>query len=111
MGVRFETTYTTQIQNALPPSNAETVLYTAGVIALAVDSAVVFLQWMVAITAGTGTTAFQFRIRRGSTTVGTSIGAFTWTQKVTAGNIYTLGGCYIDQPGRSSWAIRSPSSR
>jgi hypothetical protein len=99
MGVRFTTQYTNTVQNPLPATNVETVIFATGPMLLAVDSAVVFLLWMVTITTGTGTTALVLRIRRGGTTSGFLIGTNPWTQKVTAGNSYTLSGCYFDQPG------------
>ena len=99
MGVRFPSVGSTVLSNALPASAAETVVCTVGPMLLPVDSAAVFLQFMFAANAGTNTTGFVARIRRGTSTGGTSIGANTWSQAVTAGSQGVVSGCYVDTPG------------
>lgn len=99
MGVRFATVFSTTLANALPATNAETVILTAGPINLAVDNAPVFLFWSANITPGTSVTAHSFLLRRGTTTVGTSVAPGSWVTPTTATVTISSSGWYVDSPG------------
>lgn len=86
MGVRFATALNTLPIQVLPPSNAETIVWTTSPLGLTQDAALVLILGDVAMTIGTGTTALIFQIRRGPLITSPLIGGTTVTQTVVAGN-------------------------
>ena len=99
MGVRFGTLTTNTFANALPANAIETVVFQLATMIQAVDAAVVIFQWGVQVLTGTGNTVLVARIRAGTTITDRLVGASTWSQKVTAGNYWSMAGWYFDQPG------------
>jgi hypothetical protein len=99
MGVRFPTAYSNTFIGPLPASAAETVLLTTPPINEPIDNATVLLFWSACITAGTATTFWQFRLRRGTTTGGTAINVGVWQLNVTAAQAFNPSWWYFDNPG------------
>ena len=99
MGVRFPSAFSTTFVGPLPANATETVVLTTPALTLPLDSAPVFFMWCAEINAGTGTTVFAFRIRRGTTTAGAFIGLQPWNLLASVGNAPMQSGCYVDTPG------------
>jgi hypothetical protein len=99
MGVRFPSVASNTFVGPLPANATETVILTTPPINEPVDNAQVLLLWFTSITAGTSTTSFQFKIRRGTTITGTVILAGTCFVTVVAAQNYISSGCYFDLPG------------
>jgi hypothetical protein len=99
MGVRQATASSTTVTNPLPATNAETVICTLPPINFSPDNALIFISWFANILAGTGTTSLTFRIRRGITALGASIGVNTWTHTLAAAASACMSGWYPDVPG------------
>jgi hypothetical protein len=99
MGVRFPSVASNTFVGPLPANATETVILTTPPINEPVDNAQVILLWFTSITAGTSTTSFQFKIRRGTTITGPVILAGTCFVTVVAAQNYISSGCYFDLPG------------
>jgi hypothetical protein len=99
MGVRFPSVASNTFIGPLPANATETVILTTPPINEPVDNAQVILLWFTSITAGTSTTSFQFKIRRGTTAAGAVILAGTCFVTVVAAQNYISSGCYFDFPG------------
>jgi len=99
MGVRLFSVFTTTFVGPLPANATETVVLTTPAIQLAVDNAAVILVWMATVLLGTGTTSLGWRLRRGTTTAGTFIGAAAWLDAATAATSNVTAGMYVDTPG------------
>jgi hypothetical protein len=99
MGVHFPSVSSTTFIGPLPASATETVVLTTPPINLSLDNAQVIIHWFVDILAGTNAASHIMRIRRGTTTGGTLIGASAWFNSVTAGNQVSASGTYVDTPG------------
>lgn len=99
MGVRFPSVASNTFIGPLPASAAETVCLTTPPINEPIDNAQVILLWSAGITPGTSTTSLVFRIRRGTTAAGTSIGLGTWSFTTVAANLTYVSGWYFDSPG------------
>jgi hypothetical protein len=96
MGTRFGTFITKTIQNPLPASAVETVIFVTGPIILATDGAAVYFNWSLILTTGAGTTALYIRIRRGVTITGTLIAPSFWNNSAVPAAGYVIGGVYVD---------------
>ena len=99
MGVRFPSVASTTFIGPLPASGVETLLLTTPPINEPIDNAQVLLQWYASITAGTSTTSFQFRIRRGTLITSPVVFAGNSFVTVVATQNYIASGCYPDSPG------------
>ena len=99
MGVRFPSVTSNTLANALPASAAETVVLITPPINEPIDNAQVILQWFLSLTAGTSTTGFNVRIRRGTTVAAPVVFNGPWQFTTVAGNFATFGGCLADSPG------------
>lgn len=99
MGVRFPSVATTTLSTLLPANANETVILVAPPLNISLDFAQIVLQWFTSIIAGTGTTAFVFRIRRGVGVTGAIVGLTTWTDNVVVGSSTLSSGVYVDTPG------------
>jgi hypothetical protein len=99
MGVRFPTVASTTFIGPLPANATETAVLTTPGLNLPIDNAQVLLFFMAVMTAGTSVTSHVFRIRRGTTTGGTLVGAAGWSQTIAAAAFGTSSGWYADSPG------------
>jgi len=99
MGARYGSVSSTTFVGPLPASAAETVVLTSPAFSPPVDAAQVQLLWSCQITAGTGTTALVFRLRRGTSVSGALVFAAGWTLTLAAGNNGIGSGVYVDSPG------------
>src|SRR5574337_59256 len=84
-------------------TTAETVVWTSLPFSNSGPDAQVTIWAMASITAGTSTTAFVARIRRGTTAAGTLVGEAV-TVSVTAGNVRTMNMSTVDTPGEMAGA-------
>lgn len=107
MGVRFPSVSSFGVGFALPGSNAETVIYTVGPMVLPLDGAIVYLFWHFTALAGTGTTAFAFRIRRGSTVSAPALNINPNSIPIAAGANGLFSGVYQDTPGAGAGLLYS----
>lgn len=97
-GVRLAAAASSVVLASPPASTAETAIVTTPTLSPPLDNAAVLIQWYWQGVWGTGTTAVNVNLRRGSGTAGTLInngGGIT----VTAGNQFIISGCYVDTPG------------
>lgn len=99
MGVRFPSVSITATGVVLPANANETVLAVTPPLNISLDFAQIFLTWFANMLAGTGTTALVFRLRRGTTVLGATIGNTSWPFTTVAGNNVVVGGGYPDTPG------------
>lgn len=99
MGVRFPSVQTNTFIGPLPASAAETIICTTPGLNISLDFSIVLLVCMCQILAGTGTTSYTYRIRRGTTTAGVQVNASAWSNNVTVGANSCFGFCYFDTPG------------
>lgn len=99
MGVHLPSVATTTFIGPLPANANETALLTTPVINPSLDNAQIILHWFATLTAGTATTAFAFRIRRGTGITGQTVATGPWTTAVTAGNAAISAGTTVDAPG------------
>lgn len=99
MGVHFPSVFSNTFVGPLPANATETVVLVSPPINLPLDNAQVIVNWFANVIAGTNTTAFAYRIRRGTGTTGPLIAPGPWSQTVTAGNSVHLSGTYADTPG------------
>jgi hypothetical protein len=99
MGVRFPTVATTTFVGPLPANANETVILTTPPINEPIDNAQIILMWMFASTTGASVNGLFYRIRRGTTTAGVSIGAAQWVFTVGAAVATMQSGLYVDSPG------------
>jgi hypothetical protein len=98
MGVRFAGSGSSTLVNTNIVTTAETTLLTSPLLTLALDFEQLLIFWEFVVLAGTSTTSFSYRMRRGSGTGGTSI-AGGINVNVTAGNNILQAGCVVDTPG------------
>lgn len=99
MGVRFPSVASTTFIGPIPANATETVILTTPPLTLSLDFSQVILLWSCSILAGTSTTSFVFRIRRGTTAAGTTIFQTSWPFTIAAGSTFSGGGSYVDTPG------------
>ncbi len=101
MGVRYPTAMVNTAPNSVPAAGTEGVIMgPTPPINLPVDGALVLLWAFFTSTPGTGVTAYQPRIRRGTTIAGTQVFPVTGgAVAVTAGNITFLSILWFDSPG------------
>jgi len=99
MGVRFPSVATTAFIGPLPASAAETICATTPPLTIPLDFSQVILLWSFTFLAGTGTTGFSMRIRRGTTTGGAQVGGHSWDFTIAAAASSCYGGAYVDTPG------------
>lgn len=99
MGVRYPSVFSNTLANALPASNAETVVCVTPPLTLPIDSAAVFLFAYISGVAGTATTQWVARLRRGTGLTGTVVQAVVPAEAVVAGNNVILTVLYFDTPG------------
>ena len=99
MGVRLPSVFSNAVIGPLPADSTETVICVTPPINEPIDNAQVILFWGVVMAAGASVTANQFRIRRGTTTTGTSIFNNPWFSTTTAAANLISSGAYADNPG------------
>jgi hypothetical protein len=99
MGVRFPSVSTTTFVGPLPANANETVVLTTPPLNISLDFAQIILLWMGSILTGATTNNLIYRIRRGTTTAGTFIGALSWQEVQSAAVATTMSGIYVDTPG------------
>lgn len=101
MGVRYPSVQSTTIVTATLVTTTEAVIVTTPPLTLPLDSAVVYLGYVVNILAGTGTTGLTFNIRRGALVTSLAINVQLATF-ASAGNAFQIGGMYPDTPGAAA---------
>ena len=99
MGVRYPSVFSTTFVGPWPANATETIICTLPPLILPIDGATVFIHWWDTLTYGTGTTAINYRIRRGTNTSGQIVGVAAAARTVVAGNTDIVYGCYFDVPG------------
>lgn len=98
MGVRFPSVSSGTLQNPLPANATETVVALTPPLTITLDFAQIFIFWLFNITAGTGTTAVAFRVRRGNTVAGLLVSGVD-AHTLAAGNQANVIGFTVDTPG------------
>ena len=95
MGVRFPSVFTSTPIAAPPASGAETVYASTPALTLPIDSASVILVCSAALTVGTGTTSYNWALRRGLTVNDVLVTAMS-NIVATAGNITLITCMFVD---------------
>lgn len=101
MGVRFPSVASNALIGIYGATGAETIVCTTPPLVLPLDSAQVIILWYVSFATGTGTTAVQPVIRRGTVLTAPRINGAA-NVVVTAALDAELSGWYIDTPGVAS---------
>lgn len=94
----FQLLASDQLADTTITTTTETVVWTSLAYSNSGPGAQVTIFGMASVTAGTGTTAFVTRVRRGTAATGTLVGEAI-TVSVTAGNIRTVNITVPDNPG------------
>lgn len=99
MGVRFPTVATNTFIGPLPATNAETIVLQTPPLNIPFDFAQIFLMYTGSISGGTGTTSYQYRLRRGTALAGALVQAGAASIQAVVGGVTDCTRVYFDTPG------------